>query len=779
MSDVSRDPLLPTGRGWTPYAVFLFCAFWVSLALWTHQPTRAKGVETPAAAFSAYRAHAHLEQFATRPHPYGSPENAAVRDYLVDTIRGMGYEPEVHQHLLPQQVKRPRFVLARVDNVMVRVRGTGNGAGKALMLMAHYDSVVFGPGASDDGSGVVVMLESLRAMKEHPPLQNDIVFLFTDGEEAGLLGPKAFMAHPWYGDVGMVINFEARGHYGPGYMYETSPENGWLIRQLKAAAPKPIANSLMFDIAGRMPTTTDYEVLKKQGMPGMNFAFVGGIKYYHTPNDSPEMISKDTIQHQGDNALAMILQLGNQDLSNVNAPDASYFNTLGGHLIVYPMTWVMPFAIGVLLVYLAMVFVGRKRGYLNLGGVLLGALCVLSAMVVVAALVGVLTLLAWLRFDAYMIYNSDLFFAGFAALSVTIVALLYTQFRRKVSIWSLAAGAQLWWLVGMGYLAVVFPGTAYALTWPLGSSALAMLLVFLLGPASSDRLRLGILLAGALVPLVLVGPWVYLVSVAVTIIPVAAWMGLAVLTMGLLLPLMAVMAQPNPRWLPALGSIAATPLLLLAFFWFQFTPQYPKMNHLCYGMDCSTGQAWWMSDEEVLDSWMRNIFPDDTRGSVEAFRPGMAKPFRLAPAPLATFAQPAIDVLSDTVEGDRRVLLLLVRSPRQAGEIMVRGEAGAPVYAAALEGVPLGTDDGNPQNGGEEHWAATFRGLSEAGVELRLKVPLGPLKLTALEQSFGVLPVNGVTMPELPANMISRNNVMKFWEPFKSDAVFSLKHFEI
>jgi hypothetical protein len=48
-----------------------------------------------------------------------------------------------------------------------------------------------------------------------------------------------------------------------------------------------------------------------------------------------------------------------------------------------------------------------------------------------------------------------------------------------------------------------------------------------------------------------------------------------------------------------------------------------------------------------------------------------------------------------------------------------------------------------------------------------------------LEQSFGVLPVNGVTMPELPANMISRNNVMKFWEPFKSDAVFSLKHFEI
>ena len=51
--------------------------------------------------------------------------------------------------------------------------------------MAHYDSVPFGPGAADDGAGVVTLLETARALKAGPPLKNDVIFLFTDGEEAG------------------------------------------------------------------------------------------------------------------------------------------------------------------------------------------------------------------------------------------------------------------------------------------------------------------------------------------------------------------------------------------------------------------------------------------------------------------------------------------------------------------------------------------------------------------------------------------------------------------
>ena len=87
---------------------------------------------------------------------------------------------------------------------------------KAVMLVAHYDSVPNGTGASDDGAGVVALLETVRAVKSTAPLKNDVIFLFTDGEETGLLGANAFISeHPWAKDVGLVLNFEAREICGP------------------------------------------------------------------------------------------------------------------------------------------------------------------------------------------------------------------------------------------------------------------------------------------------------------------------------------------------------------------------------------------------------------------------------------------------------------------------------------------------------------------------------------------------------------------------------------
>ena len=71
------------------------------------------------------------------------------------------------------------------------------------------------------------MLETLRALKSSPPLKNDTVFLFTDGEEVGLLGATAFVKeHPWAKDIGVALNFEARGSSGPSFMFETSDGNG-------------------------------------------------------------------------------------------------------------------------------------------------------------------------------------------------------------------------------------------------------------------------------------------------------------------------------------------------------------------------------------------------------------------------------------------------------------------------------------------------------------------------------------------------------------------------
>ena len=84
--------------------------------------------------------------------------------------------------------------------------------------------------------------------------------------------------HPWAKDVGVVLNLDARGNSGPSYMFETSEGNGWLIEQLARALPHPMASSLTVDVYRLMPNDTDLTIYMRHGMPGLNFAFIGGLE---------------------------------------------------------------------------------------------------------------------------------------------------------------------------------------------------------------------------------------------------------------------------------------------------------------------------------------------------------------------------------------------------------------------------------------------------------------------------------------------------------------------
>src|SRR6185503_3133647 len=194
--------------------------------------------------FSSGRAMQHLRSIAQRPHPIGSIDHARVRDYIVAEVSALGYAPEV-QKAAVSNYSGPQLVGATVENIFVRVKGSGDG--KAVLFVAHYDSTPTGPGASDDGAGVATLLETMRALKEGPPNENDLAFLFTDGEEVGILGAKAFVEqHPAAKDVKVALNFEARGNGGPSVMFETSLGNGWLVSQLAEVAPYPVASSLFY-----------------------------------------------------------------------------------------------------------------------------------------------------------------------------------------------------------------------------------------------------------------------------------------------------------------------------------------------------------------------------------------------------------------------------------------------------------------------------------------------------------------------------------------------------
>lgn len=106
------------------------------------------------------------------------------------------------------------FSAGTVTNVVARIRGTSSTG--AIALNAHYDSGATGPAASDNGSGVVTALETVRAILAGEPLRNDVIVVFSDAEEHGDLGAAASnQQHPWASDVRLALNFEAQGSGGP------------------------------------------------------------------------------------------------------------------------------------------------------------------------------------------------------------------------------------------------------------------------------------------------------------------------------------------------------------------------------------------------------------------------------------------------------------------------------------------------------------------------------------------------------------------------------------
>jgi len=152
--------------------------------------------------FSAINAYKHLEEIAQKPHPIGSIENQRVRDYLVKTMKGLGLTTEIMTGYTRTSWKPTYNKMAYIENVVATLPGSDPDA-KQVIIAGHYDSVVEGPGAADDGYSVASMIETARLLKNQN-LKNDIIFLITDGEEYGLLGAQYYVENNSMDDVGLV-----------------------------------------------------------------------------------------------------------------------------------------------------------------------------------------------------------------------------------------------------------------------------------------------------------------------------------------------------------------------------------------------------------------------------------------------------------------------------------------------------------------------------------------------------------------------------------------------
>src|SRR5580704_7079060 len=258
--------------------------------------------DAPTAQFSAGRAEDSLSRLLgeQKPHPAGTAENNAVHARLMAELARAGIEGQT----LSGMRCFGRAGGASCGMVSDIVAEAIPGDGKALLLMAHMDSVAAGPGAADDESGVAIVLETIRALKTDGDHSHPVILLFTDGEELGLLGAGLFLDDPaWRGRVGAVINVEARGNQGQSYLFQTSSGDARFIDLYAASVAHPAASSLYDTIYHYLPEDTDLTPFLQSGFPGYNFAFIGDLGQYHTALDRKENLDPASLQSQGEAVL--------------------------------------------------------------------------------------------------------------------------------------------------------------------------------------------------------------------------------------------------------------------------------------------------------------------------------------------------------------------------------------------------------------------------------------------------------------------------------------------
>ncbi|NPC53375.1 M20/M25/M40 family metallo-hydrolase, partial [Corallococcus exiguus] len=367
-------------------AAAVLTALTAALALHFASAPTALPATAPPEVFSAGRAREHLARIAARPHPVGSQAHREVREYLVDTVRGLGVTPEVQATAaIHPDMEENSIPGATVHNVLAHVKGQDSRG--VIAIVAHYDSVPTSPGASDDGAGVAAMLETLRALRTGPPLRNDVLFLFTDAEETGLVGARAFaFHHPLAEQVSVVLNFEARGSHGPSLMFQPGPGNRWLIQHLARSGAPAQASSLFDEVYRRLQNDTDFTVFLQRGKTGLNFGFLDGFMRYHARTDDLAHFGLDSLQHHGEVMLALARHLGDDALEPAPPEDAVYFNA-GPFLVHHAASWAAPIALLALLAVVVALVMGLRRGRLRASGLTWGAGAVLAAAVAGAAAV--------------------------------------------------------------------------------------------------------------------------------------------------------------------------------------------------------------------------------------------------------------------------------------------------------------------------------------------------------------------------------------------------------
>lgn len=736
--------------------LIVFAIYWSFRSL---MPTYKSDQSIEKTAFSTDRALEHVKQISQKPHGVGFPAHKEVREYIVAQLQNMGLETSIQEGYTAGDWGN----LSKAINILARIKGTESG--KALLLLSHYDSSTHSSfGASDAGSGVATILEGLRTfLAKNTSPKNDIIILISDAEELGLNGADLFVKeHPWKKDIGLVLNFEARGSGGPGYMLiETNRGNTNLINEFTKANPKyPVANSLAYSIYKMLPNDTDLTVFREEGdIEGFNFAFIDDHFDYHTAKDTYERLDKNTMAHQGSYLMPLLQHFSNADLTNLKSlNDSIYFNVPFFNLVSYPFEWIWPMFGLALLCFVILLIFGFKRKKINAIEIGKGFLPMLLAL----AINGVIgyfswTVLKWM-YPAYkdilhgFTYNGHTYIFAFVFFSIAVCFWVYNRFK-KVDTANLLVAPIFLWLVICGLTSHFLSGASFFIIPVFALLAAFMVLI-------NQKIPNPFLLTFLGVPaLFILAPFIKMFPVGLGLKMMIATTLLVTLTFLLLLPVFGFYRKK--KRLAYISLIIFFGCMISAHFNSGFDKDNAKPTSLLYVMDADSNKAQWATYENTISDWTSQYLganktkPEQLSENTISSKYGSDFTY-VTNAPAKEIAQMRIEKTRDTIIGNTRLLDICIIPQRNINRLEVF--TNTTIESANVNTIKLSDYFLENRWGGK---LITHYVSNNEYTDLQLSIPRDSvLELTIYEASNDLLNNAQFTIPARPEDNIPMPFIM-------------------
>ena len=667
-------------------AVWAACGLAFLLAWLMLQPRAAPVPTGPfVPGFNAARAQAHVQVLARAPRPAGSVTNARAREYLLARIRALGLEPEVQVDTVSATswdwMSHGQSTMATARNIVVRKRGGARHG--AVLAMVHYDSAAPTPGAADGGASAAALLETMRALQAGPPLDNDLLFVFTDADTVQAMGARAFMqSHPWAKQVRVALRFDNAGNRGPLELIDAAHADGFALDAWARAAPQPQGSSFMAELYDRLPQSGGAAPLATGAFPVLHFATTQGPLGREGMHDVPQRLSSASLQHEGETMLALLRRLGNANLALVSPPHGQvYFALPLAGMVHYDarLTWPLALLCCALGAWACRAALRNRISATDIVDAMFSVLFITICATFAAYLCREALPVLQARYPAAVLADDGGVrwqLAAFMLVPAAVFIALQRRLQRRLGVAATALGVLLAADVALVATCVRAPGASYVLAWPLLTGQSAWL-VLMGARAWAPARRAAIAVAGALPALVLLLPAVCASFAFFT----PAWLVLPSSLVCLLAGLcgMALDALAR-RWLvrPLLAGAGVS--FGMAYAAVPNVPDLPAPNRLVYYKDTPSWQAFWLHPAGPLDAWTRQVFPNTMHPYPlpYLFGPDADPVWYAAAQKDDSIAWPGLVIDKDERSPRRRHVEFTLRSKNRAPDIVVRVQGACP-----------------------------------------------------------------------------------------------------